>query len=253
MKNRRIGQKFFTKESLGGYEIIIIEYYNSKNVIIEFQDIHKARLCVEYSSCKKGIIKNPYHPSICNVGCLGLRKDGSKPLVRFNGNITREYQVWCSMINRCYNQKTLHKRPTYENVSVCDRWLCFSNFLEDLPHIEGYDYWLNNPNKKIMLDKDKKQRNIENKIYSIETCQFISIEDNSKEVSYNGNPMLGKTGSDHPLSQKVLCLNTGETFNSVREALEWCGGGNISACCKGKQATAGKHPETGEKLKWVYL
>lgn len=52
--------------------------------------------------------------------------------------------------------------------------------------------------------------------------------------------------------RQVLCLNNMQIFDYVREAQEWCGGGDISGCCKGKQKTAGKHPETGEKLQWMY-
>ena len=28
--------------------------------------------------------------------------------------------------------------------------------------------------------------------------------------------------------------------------------GDIGRCCKGKRKTAGKHPETGEKLTWMF-
>ena len=55
-------------------------------------------------------------------------------------------------------------------------------------------------------------------------------------------------------SKKVICLNTKETFNSLREAqdkynISGCG---VSACCNNRQKTAGKHPITGEQLKWIY-
>jgi len=53
--------------------------------------------------------------------------------------------------------------------------------------------------------------------------------------------------------KKVICLNTNEIFNSITEAskifntYKTC----ISACCKGKQKSAGKL-EDGTKLKWMY-
>lgn len=55
--------------------------------------------------------------------------------------------------------------------------------------------------------------------------------------------------------KKVKCLNTGEIFNSMKEAAEWCNSKNsyIGVCCNGKRKNAGKHPITGEKLKWEYV
>lgn len=57
--------------------------------------------------------------------------------------------------------------------------------------------------------------------------------------------------------RKVKCLNTGEVFNSCREAADWCGlvgtSGIASVCNQGKQKTAGVHPTTKEKLKWGYV
>lgn len=60
------------------------------------------------------------------------------------------------------------------------------------------------------------------------------------------------------LGKKVMCLNTGEVFNSIHEAGRWChmkdtSSGDIARCCKGKRKTAGKHPITREKLKWKYV
>ena len=52
---------------------------------------------------------------------------------------------------------------------------------------------------------------------------------------------------------KVICLNTLEVFTSSAEAEKYFGlKGGISPCCKGQRKTSGKHPVTGEKLKWMY-
>jgi len=53
---------------------------------------------------------------------------------------------------------------------------------------------------------------------------------------------------------KIICLNTGETFNSQVDAnIKYnIKRSNISNCCKGKQISAGKHPETKEPLFWMY-
>lgn len=83
------------------------------------------------------------------------------------------------------------------------------------------------------------------------------------------NPMFGKTGEKNPRygmghlqagdknprARKVKCINTGDIFTTILEASRWCGLSGkacISKCCKGARKTAGKHPQTGERLKWEY-
>lgn len=53
-------------------------------------------------------------------------------------------------------------------------------------------------------------------------------------------------------SRKVICLNTGEVFETILFAKEKYNAFNIAVCCKGKVKTAGKHPQTGEPLSWMY-
>ena len=185
-----------------------------------------------YSKCESGY---PYHKSVCGVGCLGLMSDGTRPRTKINGKRTREYEVWKSMLNRCYSEKSLKRNPTYKDCYVCDRWLCFANFLEDLPLIEGYELWRDNPNQRISLDKDLKQQGIKNKVYSLETCCFISSSDNNKE----------RNKRKPNLSIKVYGVNvkTGEktrVFNSIHEVERELGvnHGNISSCINGRCKTA---------------
>ena len=53
----------------------------------------------------------------------------------------------------------------------------------------------------------------------------------------------------------VRCIQTGEVFNSLTEASEWCGLKTIpkiGMCARGERKFAGKHPITKEKLSWEY-
>lgn len=56
-------------------------------------------------------------------------------------------------------------------------------------------------------------------------------------------------------SQKILCITTGEIFESQCEAARHFNiqQGNISKCLKGERKSAGKHPITGQKLYWKLL
>lgn len=85
------------------------------------------------------------------------------------------------MLARCYNEN----HPEYNaygrrNIKVCDRWLRFENFYNDLSKIENWnqdDF----DNGNLELDKDIKQSfKIKNKIYSIDSCMWLRKEINNK-------------------------------------------------------------------------
>ena len=73
-----------------------------------------------------------------SCGCLNRESypnRGPDPLPgrRKGGRITKEYRTWCAMKDRCSNPQT----PCYKNygsrgITVCDRWMKFENFLEDM-------------------------------------------------------------------------------------------------------------------------
>lgn len=170
--NERVGETFVNQM---GSVFFIKEYRRNDDVVVKFMDEHGVEVHTEYKNCVKQKVKNPYDKTVYGVGYLGEIGD-FKTYV--NGMPTRPYSLWKEMLNRCYSGKY----PTYANVTVCERWLCFANFLEDLPLIEGYQWWLENPKQYIALDKDLKQVGIENKVYSLETVKFVSASENSKEV-----------------------------------------------------------------------
>lgn len=54
---------------------------------------------------------------------------------------------------------------------------------------------------------------------------------------------------------KVVCLNDHKVFNKITDACDWCKSKSTTGivnCCTGKYHTSGKHPDTGEPLKWMY-
>lgn len=52
--------------------------------------------------------------------------------------------------------------------------------------------------------------------------------------------------------RKVICVNTKEVFNTIREAEKYYEVDGIGNCCEGKTHSAGKHKETNEKLFWLF-
>lgn len=90
------------------------------------------------------------------------------------------YVRWRNMINRCHNTEHL-SYSTYggKGVHVCERWLSdFENYLEDIPKVEGFNYE-GFMDGAIFLDKDKKQIGLKEKVYSLETCVFLTLEENN--------------------------------------------------------------------------
>ena len=90
----------------------------------------------------------------------------------------RVYQVWRSMLRRCYTN--LDKHPTYKGCQVCVRWRKFSNFTRDITKIPNYELWLNNPGKKISLDKDILLKG--NKLYHPKLVKFVTMKENNIEM-----------------------------------------------------------------------
>lgn len=65
-----------------------------------------------------------------------------------------------------------------------------------------------------------------------------------------------QNNTNHISGKKILCINTGELFNSITLAAEWCNTStsNISEYLSNSSLTfAGHHPITGEKLQWKYI
>lgn len=70
-----------------------------------------------------------------------------------------------NMLTRCYCKKYQEKRPTYTDCIVCEEWLIFSNFRK---WGEVHDYECKALDKDFLIEG--------NKVYSPETCVFVSNE-----------------------------------------------------------------------------
>lgn len=223
-KNERLEKVFYTSY---GTPYKIIEYRKATDVTVKFMDEYGYIKNTSYGECEKRYVTNPYDRTVCGIGYRGVTSDGIVP----GGKLyPREFRLWHSMMARCYNSKYHEQEPTYKECYVCDRWLCFANFLEDLPFIDGYDKWYNNTDKKMALDKDVKIKG--NKIYSIDTCMFISSDYNVAESNQRNK------------SKAILMINleTNEKImlEKMKDAFPYLGCGNegygyINKCINGER------------------
>lgn len=131
------------------------------------------------------------------------------------------YKLWHNIKNRCCNvNHPRYKQYGGRGVVMCDKWLTFDGFLEDVENIDGYcEYEI--LNGKLCLDKDSKD--IDNKIYCLDKCSFIDITTNNKfkpsqmrkfiGISPSGEEFIGYNISEfarvYNLHQQTIsdCLN----------------------------------------------
>lgn len=138
-------------------------------------------------------IDDPCKPTVYGRGIIGE----GKYMANFDGKHTKEGSLWYNMMMRCYSTSYLEKTPTYEGCEVCDRWLYFQNFCEDIQKLEGYDLWLSSSTEYV-LDKDYKVKG--NKLYSPETCMFISNSLNTIISNESKHKYIGVSPSGEEFS-----------------------------------------------------
>lgn len=170
------------------------------------------------------------------VGNTGNAKHSDNP---------RAYRIWHSMLQRCYSPKHI-RYQVYggAGIRMSAEWLCFENFLNDISKVEGWNPQLFEQGL-IELDKDYKQKDKKNKVYSLETCTWISSRENQalqpshkssgeffKAVSPDGEVIVTnnqkKLCEDHGLTRSVVnrCLkgernhHKGWTFEKCSEGVE---------------------------------
>jgi hypothetical protein len=102
----------------------------------------------------------------------------------------------------------------------------------------------------------------ETKLSRYTVLKYLNKGVKSGICSYNPRKqqhLSGKRNIEKAYSKNrkaVMCLETKQVFKSIREANKWLGyaetSHTITDQCKGLQESAGKHPETKEKLHWIF-
>ena len=203
--------KVCKSKSSGDFKIL--KYNNKTNVEVQFLKT-RFEMTVELGNIRSGSVKDPYSPSVFGVGITGTKY---QPTI--NGVITKEYDLWYSMLQRCYSDTLKKKYPTYEGCKVSDKFKSYEYFYEWC-HIQvGFN------NKDWQLDKDLLVKG--NKVYSEYTCVFLPKEINSlltKSTASRGEYLIGVSWSKtHKAFVARVCKNKGKQehlgyFNTELEA-----------------------------------
>ena len=170
--------KIFKSKSSGDFKIL--KYNDSKNVEIQFVNT-RFETTVQLGNIKSGKVKDPYLPSVCGVGILGTKYPS-----KVNGRNIKEYDLWYSMLRRCYSDNSKKKRPTYEGCEASDKFKSYEYFYEWCHSQIGFgvEGW--------HLDKDLLVKG--NKVYSEDSCVFLPSEINSlltKRTASRGEYLIG--------------------------------------------------------------
>ena len=172
-----VGNVYKSKSS-GDFKIV--KYNDSYNVEIQFLKTGY-KTVVHLGHIRNGYVKDPYSPSVCGVGVTG-----TKYQAKINGVITKEYDLWHSMLQRCYSDAYQKKQPTYEGCEVSDNFKSYEYFHEWCNKQIGFS------NQSWHLDKDLLIKG--NKVYSEDSCIFIPSEINLllvKNTASRGEHLIG--------------------------------------------------------------
>jgi hypothetical protein len=138
---------------------------------------------IEYSHSNNGT----YWKCLCECGNIVIRSGGNLMAALQAGFISNcgctsravthgltdhpLHRIWEEMKKRCYNPN----RKEYKNyggrgIIICDRWLDFQNFYDDL--INKYNNFLQIfPNERISIERENVNGN-----YELDNCSFIPLK-----------------------------------------------------------------------------
>lgn len=114
--------------------------------------------------------------------------------------------------------------------------------------------------KKEYSDRMKKRWEDHPEMHEEKRKLIIKINKQLDRTGKN-NSMYGRDrkGANAGNKKRVQCIETGQIFETITDAAKWSNNGkvttktHISAVCKRKRKTCGKHPITGQPLTWRYV
>lgn len=135
---------------------------------------------------------------------IGINDSKYQTQPKINGKraICPIYKTWKSMLTRCYSKVYHNIRPTYLGCSICDEWALFSNFKS---------WMITQDWEGKALDKDLLISG--SKIYSPETCIFVSAKINSllsDAPMLRGDLPMGVKAKNGPSKYQASCAIDGK-------------------------------------------
>ena len=123
-------------------DVVVLEYNNAIDVTIKFLNTSNVRKTAT-SELRKGKIRDNEAFPVHKVCIMDIPKELNMVVGK-----AREYIVWNSMWQRCYNENTGKSYENYKNVEVSDYFKYYSNFKEWCSNQIGFNI------EGFELDKD---------------------------------------------------------------------------------------------------
>jgi len=202
--SKRIGE---VRSNSYGSKIKVINYINSSNVHIQFDNGHKD--VTTWSTFDKGNIKSPYCKTLYGIGFLGEGKYTCDDIW---------YDHWRAMIERV-NIKNNNFHRTYADVTIYEEWYNYQNFAKWAEE----NYYITQ-NIRMELDKDILLKG--NKTYNPDVCVFVPQPINTlfvKADKSRGNLPIGVYWHERDQEYRAQCSYI--TDNGTRKN-KWLGGYN---------------------------
>ena len=213
-------------KSLNSGDFKIVKYNDAHNVDVQFLKTG-FKTVARLGHIRNGRVKDPYSPSVYSIGIVGTKYPST-----INGVITKEYDMWQSMLKRCYSDVYKKQRPTYEGCEASENFKYYEYFYEWCNKQIGFGNDGNgNP---FQLDKDLLIKG--SKVYSESTCVFIPSDINlllTKRTASRGEYLIGVSWSktnkafvaqvnkNKGRSERLGLFNTElEAFNTYKQAKE---------------------------------
>lgn len=158
-KSSKYSQGTLIQTNQGVVEVLKNLGTRPTRLIVRFVDTGYITEC-RATNLVSGKVKDHRLPSVYGVGYL----DGIR--IQPKGTEQRRiYDLWANMLKRAYGGYD----ASYAGVTVDKSWHSFKTFLNTFTDIPNYQDFIDG--KDVHLDKDI--RVSENRMYSLQTCQFI--------------------------------------------------------------------------------
>lgn len=169
-----------------GSKCTVIDYRDANHVTVKFDSGYITN--AKWYRLVEGTVKDKftYQISYLNEILDANPYDG-------HGKETKGYREFHNMHIRCFDKQYKKQRPTYNDVTCCEEWNYFSNYLswrEQQPNLK----YLEDTGKRFELDKDILKKG--NKIYSPENCCLVPATVNqvfNRHVRHRGDLPIGVT------------------------------------------------------------
>ena len=165
-------------------DVEIIEYENCHNITVRFLNTGYVKI-FKSSHLDCGLIKDNSVPSVMGVGIVGDKYKAS-----LNGKLLQEYDVWTSMLTRCYGENWKSRNPTYKDCVASENFKRYEYFYEWCQKQVGFSC------KGFELDKDLLVKG--NKTYCEDLCVFLPKQINNALVG------RGSKCKDRPIGVRFI-------------------------------------------------